>query len=208
MATYRSMLDAVPEFSYGLATSSWTLRHTGDVEGAVRAAEKALELSSGGQLYVAALGSAYAVAGRTSDARMVLERGRRLCKARFVLSVALIHFHLGERDEVLRGWKKRTRPGVWAVWLGVEPQLDPLRGEPIFEAILHDEASGDSPKAARWNGKRSPASGPVTAPIAMPTADTQTGENEEAHSIRPDATTRRGELLKDSDRQLKGWNAR
>ena len=27
---------------------------------------------------------------------------------------------------------------AWVVWLGVEPQFDPLRGEPAFEGILRD----------------------------------------------------------------------
>ena len=30
IASYQSMLDAVPDFSYGLSTYSWTLRHAGD----------------------------------------------------------------------------------------------------------------------------------------------------------------------------------
>ena len=68
------MLEAVPEFSYGLITYSWTLRHSGSAEDAVYNAEKALEFSSGGQLYVAALGGAYAAAGRRQDAQAVLDR--------------------------------------------------------------------------------------------------------------------------------------
>ncbi len=63
IATYRSMLEAVPEFSYGLSTYSWTLRHAGNADEAVKAAEKGLELSSGGQFFVALLGAAYAAAG-------------------------------------------------------------------------------------------------------------------------------------------------
>src|SRR4030095_6587952 len=72
--TYKSMLEAVPEFSYGLITFSWTLRHSGSAEDAVYSAEKALEFSSGGQLYVAALGGAYAVAGRRQHAQAALDR--------------------------------------------------------------------------------------------------------------------------------------
>ena len=58
LKTYRSMLEAVPEFSYGLATYAWSLRHTGSMEEAVLNAEKALEFSSGGQLFVAGVGAA------------------------------------------------------------------------------------------------------------------------------------------------------
>src|SRR5215813_3542849 len=45
ISTYRHMLDAAPDFSYGLITYSWTLRHTGHTDEAITVAEKALALS-------------------------------------------------------------------------------------------------------------------------------------------------------------------
>jgi tetratricopeptide (TPR) repeat protein len=48
ITTYQSMLEGVPEFSYGLATYAWTLRHAGKADDAIGVAEKALDLSSGG----------------------------------------------------------------------------------------------------------------------------------------------------------------
>jgi TolB-like protein/Tfp pilus assembly protein PilF len=74
ISTYKSMLEAVPEFSYGLITYAWTLRHTGSAEESVHKAEKALEFSSGGQMFVAAVGASYAAAGRVKDAQAVLDR--------------------------------------------------------------------------------------------------------------------------------------
>jgi tetratricopeptide (TPR) repeat protein len=189
ISTYRGMLEAVPEFSYGLVTQSWTLRHTGDLEGAVRSAEKALELSSGGQLFVAALGSAYALAGRESDARAVLERLAQMSSHAHVspYQLAMIHLHLGERDEALAYLQEAfVTKDAWIVWMGVEPQLDPLRGEPVFEEILRGLRHPILKRkagTAEISQKRSPTSGPVTAPMVSPSPNTQTGENEEARQL-------------------------
>src|SRR6185503_11575987 len=141
IATYKAMLEAVPEFPYGLVTQSWTLRHTGDVDEAVRTAEKALDLSGGGTFYIAAVGAAYAAAGRESDARAVLDRLDQLSVHGYVspYHLALIHVHLGERERALQLLlDAHALRDAWVVWLGVEPQFDPLRGEPAFEGILRD----------------------------------------------------------------------
>src|SRR6185295_227212 len=141
IATYKSMLEAVPEFPYGLITQSWTLRHTGHVNEAVKAAEKALDLSGGGTFYIAALGAAYAAAGRKKDAQAVLERLAQLSVHGYVspYQLSLIYLHLGERGRALELLQDAyTIRDAWVVWLGVEPQFDPLRGDPIFEGILRD----------------------------------------------------------------------
>src|SRR6185369_2130887 len=132
IATFKGMLESVPEFPYGLVTFSWALRHTGDVGEAVKAAEKALDLSGGGTFYVSVLGAAYAAAGRESDARAVLDRLAQLSVHGYVspYHLSLIHLHLGERDRALQLLlDAHTMRDAWVVWLGVEPQFDPLRGE-------------------------------------------------------------------------------
>jgi len=180
IATFKSMLESVPEFPYGLVTLSWALRHTGDVDECVKTAEKALDFSGGGTFYIAALGAAYAAAGRTSDARAVLDQLAQLSVHGFVspYQLSLIHLHLGERDRalqlVLDAYAIRD---AWVVWLGVEPQFDPLRGEPAFEGILRDlrhpamyrkMARAAAPKKRR---QQDPIA-PVTTQILMPAIDT------------------------------------
>ena len=71
VATFRNMLEAVPDFPYGLVTYSWLLRHTGDMDRAVKTAEKALQLSGGSQFYLSVMGSTYAAAGQQKEARAV-----------------------------------------------------------------------------------------------------------------------------------------
>jgi tetratricopeptide (TPR) repeat protein len=195
IATYRNMLDAVPEFPYGLVTLSWILRHTGGLEESVQTAEKALELSGGGTFYVAALGQAYAAAGRQADARNVLDRLAQLSVHGYVspYHLSLIHLHLGERDRALQLLlDAHTRRDAWVVWLGVEPQFDPLRGEPAFEAILRDlrhpamhrkSAKRVSSAAVAKRKRNAEHIAPITTQILIPTPETQAGENEEARQL-------------------------
>ncbi len=186
--TYRNMLDTVPDFSYGLATFSWTLRHTGEADEAVRYAEKAYDLSSGGQIFLACLGAAYAAAGRRKDANAALERLRDTSIHSYAspYQLALIHLLLGERESALRLLQEAYEiKDAWLVWLGVEPQLDPLRGDPIFESLLQ-ETRNPAPAHRPVKGKsipsEKPISGPVTAPILI-APQTQTGVNEEAQQL-------------------------
>ncbi len=192
IATYQSMLEAVPDFSYGLATASWTLRHAGNVDEAIKAAEKALDLSSGGQLFVALLGAAYAAAGRRKDARAALDRLAEMSAHSYVSPYqrALIYLHLGDRDEALKQLQEAYEvKDAWIVWMGVEPQLDPLRGEPAYEEILRKlrhpilnlKSIKSTAAAVSERGKKLNA--PVTAQIASPAPDTQSGASEEARQL-------------------------
>ena len=44
ITTFEIMLEAAPDFAYGLVTYSWALRHVGKAEEAVESAEKALAI--------------------------------------------------------------------------------------------------------------------------------------------------------------------
>ncbi len=194
ITTYQNMLEAVPDFSYGLATYSWTLRHAGSADEAVRVAEKALDASSGGQVYVAGLGAAYAAAGRHSDARATLARLREMPAHSYVspYHTALIHLLLGEREQALALLREAydIHEG-WLVWLGVEPQLDPLRGEPEFEELLIKTRNptvsrrtlpGLAAAAAPRRTEVVSISTSVSSPAPSPAPETRS-ENEEARQL-------------------------
>jgi TolB-like protein/Tfp pilus assembly protein PilF/tRNA A-37 threonylcarbamoyl transferase component Bud32 len=195
IATFQNMLESVPDFPYGLVTYSWVLRHTGDMERAVQTAEKALELSGGSQFYLSVVGSTYAAAGKVQEARTVLDRLMQMSAHSYVspYHLALLHLHLGERERALELLQNAyTIRDAWVVWLGVEPQWDPLRGEPAFETILRDlrhpavyrklakmASSVATPK------RRRPSTNipPITRQILSPAPETQAGENEEARQL-------------------------
>jgi tetratricopeptide (TPR) repeat protein len=193
LATYRSMVEMVPEFSYGLVTYSWTLRHTGGVDEGVVNAERALQFSSGGQMFVAALGAAYAAAGRRKDAFATLKRLDEMSSETYVspYHLALIYLHLGNRKEAIEQLRRAAvLKDAWLVWLGVEPQLDPLRGDPAFEELLQSTRNPvvhrkplkgvDSANLKRYQPTTHAS---VTSPVFSPAQDTQSGENEEARQL-------------------------
>ena len=216
ISTYKSMLEAVPEFSYGLITYAWTLRHTGSAEESVHKAEKALEFSSGGQMFVAAVGASYAAAGRVKDAQAVLDRLEQMGSHGYVspYHVALIHLHLGNREGAIAQLQKAALvKDAWLVWLGVEPQVDSLRGDPAFEAILRETRNplvSRKPRLATAAKKdhrhKASAATPVTAQVFSPAPDTQSGENEEARQLytagRYYATRRSAEGLRQAIERL------
>jgi len=195
ISTFQNMLEAVPDFPYGLVTYAWVLRHTGETDEAVKVAEKALELSGGSQFYLSVLGSTYAAAGKQKEAHATLERLAQMSVHSYVspFHLSLIHLHLGERERALELLLEAYAiKDAWVVWLGVEPQFDPLRGEPAFEGILRDmrhptmyrklarKAAASSTERRR---KPAPHIPPVTRQILMPAPETQAGENEEARQL-------------------------
>jgi TolB-like protein/Tfp pilus assembly protein PilF len=216
LATFRAMLEAVPDFAYGLATLSWLLRHTGATDEAVRLAEKALTLSSGSPFYLCAVGAAYAAAGRQTEARKVLDQLEQAAAHSYVSPYhrALIHLHLGDRERALEFlFDAYMIKDAWLVWLGVEPQWDPLRGEPVFDQILRDlrhpsvdrkPTRSAAPRERRQ--KRGSHIAPITKQIIIPTPETTTGENEEARQLytagRYYATRRTAEGLRQAIERL------
>jgi len=195
---YQNIFEAAPNFSYGLAAFSWTLRQAGRAEEAVKVAEKAVELSSGGQFFVSALGAAYAAAGRKEDAHSTLQRLREMSELGYVSPYhrALIYLLLGDREQALALLQKAYAINEgWLVWLGVEPQFDPLRGEPAFEELLSRTRNPAVSRTALRKpvpalslavGQRRRAattvSAPVTAP-APPAPETKPSGNEEAQQL-------------------------
>jgi serine/threonine-protein kinase len=161
----------------------------------VKVAEKALELSGGSQFYLSVLGSTYAAAGKQEEAHATLDRLAQMSVHSYVspFHLSLIHLHLGERERALELLLEAYAiKDAWVVWLGVEPQFDPLRGEPAFEGILRDMRH---PATYRKLARKAAASGterrrrpaphipPVTRQILMPAPETQAGENEEARQL-------------------------
>jgi TolB-like protein/Tfp pilus assembly protein PilF len=85
------------------------------------------------------LGHAYASSGNKTEALKILEQLKELSKQRYVsmYSFALVYLGLGDKEEALR-WLERCyqdRAGADIGWIRVDAILDPLRGDPRFEAL-------------------------------------------------------------------------
>jgi serine/threonine protein kinase/tetratricopeptide (TPR) repeat protein len=173
LAAHRKLLEAEPRFAYGHLTYSCALRAVGRHDESVAEAEKALEYAGESQLYLAWLGGAYAAAGRVAEAQDVLRRLGEMIAHRYVspYHLALIHCHLGDRELALSLLEEAyALRDAWVAWLGVEPQLDPLRSDPRFLDLLrrtnnplaeaHARAANDSPRLTTGGTPAREASAP------------------------------------------------
>jgi TolB-like protein/Flp pilus assembly protein TadD len=81
----------------------------------------------------------YAVSGNKTEALKILEQLKELSKQRYVAaySSGLVYLGLGDKEEALRWLEKsyQDRAGSDIGYIRVDPLLDPLRGDPRFEAL-------------------------------------------------------------------------
>lgn len=87
----------------------------------------------------AALGHAYARAGRRDQARDMLSKLDSLCQRRYVSPYwrSIVYAGLGAKDLALEAIEKALEDrDVWLVWLKVEPRFDPLRADLRFRRLL------------------------------------------------------------------------
>ncbi|MDX2184420.1 MAG: protein kinase [Gemmatimonadaceae bacterium] len=108
---------------------------TGRVNEAVAALERAVTLSNRGAAFVADLAAAKAIQGDRAAAKRLLDEvlGKRVVPA---YEVAKVYLALGDKAQALR-WLARAYDARThsMVFLRIDRQLDPLRGDPAFEAL-------------------------------------------------------------------------
>jgi len=85
------------------------------------------------------LGRAYGLSGNKMEAEKILDQLKKLSQERYVsaYSFALVYLGLGDKEEALR-WLEQSyqdRAGSDIGYIRVDPLLDPLRGDPRFEAL-------------------------------------------------------------------------
>ena len=111
----------------------------GQFDEAERVLREAVGLPGVGTYTLATLGYVLARAGKRAQAEAVLSELEVRAKGEYVSPVAFatLHIGLGELDRALH-WAERAyeeRRG-WLAYLKVNPILDPLRGEPQFQALV------------------------------------------------------------------------
>lgn len=133
----RKVLEINPNFEQ----AHWALglAYVGQrkMEDAVGEFQKAIALSGGNSVYVAALGHAFALGGNKAEAirlRKQLEE-----KTTYVSPywMATLQAGLGERDLAFLSLEKayQERSGG-LVWFGTDPRMDSLRADPRFVDLL------------------------------------------------------------------------
>jgi TolB-like protein/Tfp pilus assembly protein PilF len=139
VAQLRKTLEFDPTSFYALYNLGIALQAKGDLFGAITEYEKAKQLSD--NLAVATFwAQAKAHAGDNDAARRLLSELDQISQHREVLSYlrALLYLSLNNKDEALR-WLEQgyeERDGSNICWINVDPLLDPLHGDPRFEALV------------------------------------------------------------------------
>ena len=135
----RKALEIDPTSFYAHYNLGIVLQLTGDLPGAIAEYEKAKQLGDN-PLVSALCASAKALAGDKNAALRMLSDFDELSRHREVVGYcrALLYLSLNNKDETLRwleqGFKERDGSNI--CWIKVDPLLDPLHGDPRFEALV------------------------------------------------------------------------
>ncbi|PYK23027.1 MAG: hypothetical protein DME52_13415 [Verrucomicrobia bacterium] len=139
IAQLRKTIEMDPHFYY----AHWNLGEALELKGKLREAfaeyKKAAELNDD-PLVLSLVAQAEAKLGQRDDARKMLEQLEQLATRRYVgnYAFALVHIALGEKEKAIEDLEHayRDRVGPDISLLKVDPMLDPLRGDPRFEALV------------------------------------------------------------------------
>jgi TolB-like protein/DNA-binding winged helix-turn-helix (wHTH) protein/tetratricopeptide (TPR) repeat protein len=139
IAQARRVAALDPTFSRVNSYLGWSLLEKGEYAPALEALQKATDLFGNSPARRAEMAHALAVAGRTAEARRVLEEMTTLARTQYVESdlIARIHVGLGDRDRAFE-WLERAlaEHAPKLVLLRVDPRVDSLRSDPRFADLL------------------------------------------------------------------------
>jgi TolB-like protein/DNA-binding winged helix-turn-helix (wHTH) protein/Tfp pilus assembly protein PilF len=128
-----------PEFWIGHMMLAQTFAELGDLEAATDAANVAARFSNQNSKPVALRAFLLAKAGRTGDAREVIDMLEAASRERYVppAAIALIYAGLGDRERVFE-WLERAYAArdVHLMYLPVDPKWDAFRGDPRFASLV------------------------------------------------------------------------
>jgi Tol biopolymer transport system component/serine/threonine protein kinase/tetratricopeptide (TPR) repeat protein len=159
LSIYREVVETAPTHGLGYFGYSWTLSQLGRHDEAIDAAVKAIELSGPSPFITATLAYAYAAAGRMQEARHVLGELEELSAKRYVSPYyrAIAYCTLGDYEQAFTLLEQSFNDReAWVVWLGVQPQFDPLRPDARYDELLRRTKN---PGVARLRGEALPPSG-------------------------------------------------
>src|SRR5216683_1528904 len=130
-------LDANSHGAHDCLGSSY--RAKGRREEAISESERAVILSGKEPGRLAGLARAYAVFGRTADAKRVLDELREQAKQSYIppYLFAMIHAALGEKDQAFAALERAfAEHDIHMPWLKVDDAFESLREEPRFQELL------------------------------------------------------------------------
>jgi TolB-like protein/Flp pilus assembly protein TadD len=134
----RKTLEMDPGYYYGYVNLGQALDLKGARDAAIAEYQKARALNDDPYI-LGLLARSYGLSGNKTEAEKILNELKELSKQRYVAaySFALTYLGLGNIEEALRWLEQayQNRAGNDIGWIRVDPLLDPLRGDPRFEAL-------------------------------------------------------------------------
>jgi TolB-like protein/Tfp pilus assembly protein PilF len=132
-------LASEPDNAWEHTILGWTYEQKRMPDQAITQFQDAVMETQSRSFYLAALGHAYAMAGRRNDADQVLQTLFDRAKKSYVsaFDVASIYAGLGEKDKAF-AWldKAAAEHSSFLAYSKWEPRLDPLRSDPRFNKLL------------------------------------------------------------------------
>ena len=128
-----------PRFAAAQHTLGLAYEQMGMHEEALVELENARSCSDGHPAMIAALGHAFASAGRRDQAMEALGQLDGMAERRYVSSYwrGIVYCGLGDAEQALNWLDHAAQEhDVWLIWLNVEPRLDRLRHAERFEELL------------------------------------------------------------------------
>jgi len=138
IAQLHKTLEMDPGFYIAHLVLGQILDAKGARDAAIVECEKARALNDDPSV-LGVLARAHGLSGNKMEAEKILDHLKELSKERYVAaySFALVYLGLGDKPEALR-WLEQSyqdRAGSDIGFIRVDPLLDPLRGDPRFEAL-------------------------------------------------------------------------
>jgi TolB-like protein/Tfp pilus assembly protein PilF len=145
IAQSRKTLELDPTFYLAHATLGWALHLKGDLPAAIAEYTKAQSLTDISLRARVLLAAAKAQSGDKEAATQMLAELEELSRHRDVggYDRALLYLSLGNHSEAIRSLEKSIADydARDITWIKVDPLLDPLRGDPRFEALVQKVVS-------------------------------------------------------------------
>lgn len=138
VAQLRKTIEMDPGYYFAHVNLGQALEMKGARDAAIAEYEKARALNDDPSV-LGMLARTYGLSGNKNEAGKLLDKLKELSKQRYVgaYSFALAYLGLGDKEEALRWLEKsyQDRAGSDIGYIRVDPLLDPLRGDPRFEAL-------------------------------------------------------------------------
>jgi adenylate cyclase len=136
---YTYALELDPQWYYAYSHRGLAYLHQGKIEEGLQSWETGAHFMRRDPIILSHLGMAYGLAGRTNQARMVLDELRSLAQKKYVTAWAFVCVYgaLGEIEECLDWIEKSVdENAIMMATMRLDRFFDPLRSHPRWESIL------------------------------------------------------------------------